>query len=321
MNQPAKKPQVPVTQQNYLEVSTILNGQIGSLEKILPNNLGPERFVRTGLSLLRNNNKLMLCDPNTFCLSIMRAAELGLSVSSGVDEAYIIPYGQNAEFQIGYRGWLKLAMQHPDVQDIYGYTVFKGDTFSVKLGSTMELVHEPSFESTEAEKYYAVVKFKNGSTRFEVMTKQQVEIHKNKYAAKNSPAWTGSFDAMALKTVLKKICKKIPATVDNQESNKLTDAIQIDDDTEIKDFQNPYKTMQLQAEPSERLGEKEEAKAIFLVAADNALANGVTKAAIKSITKVDLTSFIAESDPATLIAAADVLIAAVAETKANATTK
>lgn len=188
------------------------------IEAALPSVITPERFTRMALTAVSSNPKLANCTPKSFMGALMNAAQLGLEPNTPLGQAYLIPYKNKGvdevQFQIGYRGMIELAHRSGEFRNIEARVVYENDTFEYEYGLEPKLVHKPAMSDRgKPIYYYGVYTLVNGGFGFEVMSKEDVEIHKNKYSpaagSKYSP-WSTNFDEMAKKTVLKRTLKYAP---------------------------------------------------------------------------------------------------------------
>lgn len=183
-----------------------------AIEKALPSVITPERFTRMTLSALSNNPKLEACTPKSFLAAMMNAAQLGLEPNTPLGQAYLIPYKNQCQFQIGYKGLIDLAHRSGEFKTISAHAVHKNDEFSYSLGLDADIKHIPKLtDRGEVIAYYAIFKLVNGGYAFEVMSKEDVKVFANdKSQAYNNGPWQTDFDEMAKKTVLKKLLKYAP---------------------------------------------------------------------------------------------------------------
>lgn len=181
--------------------------------KALPSVITPERFTRIVLTALRNNPKLMECDRTSLLAAIMQAAQLGLEPNTPLQQACLIPYGKECQFQVMYKGLIDLAYRSGEVSIIQAQTVYENDEFVYELGLEAKLIHKPCMKGDrgKAVAYYAIFKMKNGGENFAVMSKDEVVkfAQAKSKAYKNGP-WQTDFDAMAKKTALKQVLKYAP---------------------------------------------------------------------------------------------------------------
>lgn len=197
----------------------VLNDLVKSMEpqiaKALPSVITPDRFSRIVLSAISTNPKLAECDANSFLGSMMTAAQLGLEPNTPTGQAYLIPYGNVCQFQLGYKGLINLFYRDPNAQSIEAHVVYENDVFEYELGLDAKLRHVPARRDRgEAIAYYAIFRTKSGGYGFEVMSMEDIEAHRRRFSkAKNSP-WDTNFDEMAKKTVIKRVLKYAPISSD-----------------------------------------------------------------------------------------------------------
>lgn len=182
------------------------------IEKALPSVMTPERFTRIMTSAVSNNKKLADCDPLSFISAMMTSAQLGLEANTPLGQAYLIPYGRQCQFQIGYKGLIDLAYRSGQVKTVMAQVVYENDEFDFEFGLEPKLKHIPAKSNRgKAIWYYAVFKLVNGGEGFEVMSYEDVMEHAKKYSKTfNNGPWQTNFDEMAKKTVLKKALKCAP---------------------------------------------------------------------------------------------------------------
>lgn len=211
------------TQYAVLHKTVTTPAFIESLKKSIPRHIDADVMVRTCLSQLRDNSRLLQVasnNPQSFLLAIMQAGHLGLVPDGFLGKAYLIPYGNEVSFQLGYHGLLELAYRSGMVDDADMDVVMEGDEFEYEYGTNKHLTHKPCRERGRPTHYYALIYVK-GSARphFKVMTIEDVEAHRDRYSkAKDraDSAWVTAFDAMAMKTVLIQALKLIPKSTELQ---------------------------------------------------------------------------------------------------------
>lgn len=196
----------------------------GQIAKALPSVITPERFTRMVMTALSSTPQLQECTPKSFLGAMMEAAQLGVEPNTPLGQAYLIPYRNHGnlecQFQLGYKGLLDLAYRSGDIADIAAHVVYANDTFEYELGLTPKLRHVPALtDRGESILYYAIYHTKSGGYGFEVMSREDIMTHRNKYskaAAKGFSPWSTNFDEMAKKTVLKRVLKYAPLKSDLQ---------------------------------------------------------------------------------------------------------
>lgn len=182
----------------------------------LPSVMTPERFTRIALSAVSSSPKLASCAPDSFLAAMMTAAQLGLEPNTPLGQAYLIPYGKQCQFQLGYKGLIDLAWRSGEVADIQAETVYENDLWEYELGLNPKLRHVPADKDRgDPVRYYAVIRTKDGGSISAVMSAADVLAHAKKYSKSyNSGPWQTNFDEMAKKTVLKRALKYAPLKSD-----------------------------------------------------------------------------------------------------------
>lgn len=173
---------------------------------------GAEKYILGVYNTVILNQDLIACTPESIRDAAITSAVLGVAIDAK-QHAYLVPYGNKAQFQMSYKGYVSVAKRDPDVDHISSNIVYEGDTFRIDIGANT-LSHMPDLESERYGKegnikyVYAIVRFKKNTGRdiiFEVMTKDQIDKIKNE--AKQKHIWNKHYGEMARKTVIKRLCK------------------------------------------------------------------------------------------------------------------
>lgn len=194
-----------------------LDQRMIEIAKALPaETMTPQHFARTVVTLCGKNPALLDCNLPSLIGAIMQSAQLGLSPDPVLGEAWMVPFKGVVTFIPGYKGLIKLAYQSEQIAKISARVVRNGDDFSFCYGLKEKLEHVPKATLTAPLTHvYATAKIKGGETNFIVMTREEVEAIKARSPAARygkSP-WTTDYDAMAMKTVLRRLCKTLPSSV------------------------------------------------------------------------------------------------------------
>lgn len=214
----------------------LLNAMAQQIKMALPENIKSERFQRVALTAFSGNAKLQKADPVSFIAAMMQSAQLGLEPNTPLGQAYLIPYGNQIQFQIGYKGLIDLAMRSGQYKSIYAHEVREKDEFSIAYGLDETIKHIPYLDGDRGKVtgYYAVYKLTNGGCGFFYMTRAEVDAHGRKFSKTfNNGPWKTDFDAMAKKTVLKQVLKYAPMSVELQRATSIDEAVVKDDQAKI----------------------------------------------------------------------------------------
>lgn len=169
----------------------------------LKDNSGP--FVASVIDLYNGDSYLQKCNPTLVVMECLKAATLKLPINKSLGFAYIVPYSDVPQFQIGYKGLIQLAMRTAQYRIINADMVYEGEFRSMnKLTGEFDLSGDKKSETIVG--YFAHIEMLNGFSKTLYMTKEKVTAHAKKYSksfSKDSSPWKKEFDAMAIKTVLR----------------------------------------------------------------------------------------------------------------------
>jgi recombination protein RecT len=158
----------------------------------------------------------------------MTAAVLRLSVSPTLGHAYIVPYGDEAQFQIGYKGLIQLALRTGEMKNCGVAEVREGQliNFNPLDGSDFDF----NIKGGDVIGYVAKFTLLNGFSSQLYMTNDQIESHALAYSktyARNKGPWVTNRKAMSKKTALKLLLSRY-APMSLGDSNRIAMAIQAD---------------------------------------------------------------------------------------------
>lgn len=215
-----------VVKSQFNDLRGLLERAKAQIGTALPATLGitPDRIVRVALTCARQNPALLRADKASFLGTIMQSAQLGLELGGALGQAYPVPYKGKVQFILGYKGMLALAFRSGMVTSLSAHKVCEHDEFEFTYGLEQQLDHRPRMDGPrgEAIAYYAVAQIKGGGHAFKVMSRSDIEEIRDGsdgYKAfkankiKDNP-WNSSFDEMAKKTVLRRLFKYLPVSVE-----------------------------------------------------------------------------------------------------------
>lgn len=206
----------------------------------LPKHMHPDRLARIALTEFRKTPKLKECVPASFLGAVVQCAQLGLEPGNSLGHAYILPYekrqkvngswqvvGVEAQLIIGYRGMIDLARRSGQIISLQAHAVYEGDEFDFAYGLDERLHHVPTRETGERGELiavYAIAKLKGGGHQIEVMWRADIEGIRSRSKAKDNGPWKTDFEEMAKKTVIRRLFKYLPVSVEIQQAAVLDEA-------------------------------------------------------------------------------------------------
>jgi recombination protein RecT len=199
------------------------------------------QFVASVASLVNSNSALAECEQRSILSACLIAATLDLPINQNLGFAYIIPYNSKngpkvAQFQMGYKGFIQLAMRSGQFKTINVTDVREGE-----LKGNNRLTGEMTFDWLEKERekapvigYVAYMELVNGFRKQLYMSAEDLKKHGMRFSQsmkRGYGLWKDDFDSMAVKTVIKLLLSKYaPMTVDMQKAQLADQAISIGDE-------------------------------------------------------------------------------------------
>ena len=227
------KPQTPMQKFNAQIRGT-------NAQEYLTSVLGEKKdaFVTSLVSVVGNDANLQKCNPMSVIYAAMKSVPLGLPVEPNLGYSAVIPYGDNASFQIMRNGWVELAMRTGQVKFIANEIVHEGELVKKNRFTGEYIFDEDAKTSDKVIGYMAYIKLNSGFEKTVYWTVEECKAHALKYSQtfrKGYGNWKDSFDSMALKTVLKNLIVKYCP-----KSAELQDAIRADQSVTNKDNVSTY---------------------------------------------------------------------------------
>lgn len=197
--------------------SIVLAEKLDSVSDALPQDFNKARFVQNALALVNENPNIAKYGQQKIMAGLLKGAYLGLDFYS--KECYLVPYGEQLNYQTDYRGAKKLAKKYSirPIKDIYAKLVHDGDVFEERIVAgeqTFDFKPKP-FNDGKIIGAFAVVLYEDGGMGYETMSLSDLENTRNQSKAKNSPAWKNFTGEMYKKTVLHRLCKHIELDFEN----------------------------------------------------------------------------------------------------------
>lgn len=182
-----------------------------------------ERFARVCVTAFRQNAKLQQCSAGSILGAMMTCAQLDLEPNTPSGLAYLIPYGRECQFQVGYRGLLQLMYRSGAIASFNADVVYKGEVeqglFRYTSGIHPSIEHEINLLDNSARSgdpkdiiaAYAAVTLKSGEPVMRLVTRKEIEQARAQSGGR-SPAWRDHYAAMAIKTAIKRLASWLPST-------------------------------------------------------------------------------------------------------------
>lgn len=177
------------------------------------------QFMSSLLNIYNGDIAIREAEPMSIVSSALIAATLDLPIDKNLGYAWIVPFYDTkkghkaAQFQLGYKGYIQLALRTGQYKAINVIEVREGEL--IKWNRLTEEI-DLDLDGATSEKvigYCGYFKLINGFEKTVYWTRDQVEAHrikhnkmKDKKALNN--VWKSDYDAMAMKTVLRNMLGK-----------------------------------------------------------------------------------------------------------------
>ncbi|WP_257265552.1 recombinase RecT, partial [Endozoicomonas sp. ONNA2] len=184
--------------------------------------LTPERLLSVCMTEVRKTPKLRECSQASLLGAVIQSAQLGLEPGSALGHCYLIPFfnrklgGLECQFMLGYRGMLALARRSGAIVNIDARVVFAADEFDLLYGTETRVIHKPRLNGDRGGVLgvYAVAQLQGGGSQVEYMTVEEIMKVRDSSKAKTDGPWQTHFEEMAKKTVVRRLFKYLPVSIE-----------------------------------------------------------------------------------------------------------
>lgn len=213
------------------KVAYFLQQKQGEIAKMLPKHLNAERLLKVAQIAATTTPALAECDVPSLVGAIGQCAQMGLEPNTVLGHAYLVPFNtkrkdnngqerwvKSVQVIIGYKGLIDLARRSGQIVSIAAHEVCAKDKFELVYGLDEKLNHIPAMQDRGGViGFYAVAKLKDGGHCFEFMSTQQVnEIMLATQSKGKYGPWKDNFIEMGRKTVIRRLAKYLPLSIEFQ---------------------------------------------------------------------------------------------------------
>lgn len=184
------------------------------------------RFISSIISAVQTNPALQECTNQSILSAALLGESLKLSPSPQLGQFYMVPFedrkrGTVAQFQLGYKGYIQLAIRSGQYKKLNVLPIKDGELISYNpLDEEIEvqlIEDEEAREQAPTIGYYAMFEYNNGFRKTLYWSRKKMEAHAKKYSpgyrrdldkGTSYTFWSKDFDGMAMKTMLRQIISK-----------------------------------------------------------------------------------------------------------------
>lgn len=223
-NQVSKTAKATENQEQKISMSTYMTmPKIKNKIIEMVGSIDAPRFVSSVVSAVAANPDLAECSQPSIFNAALLGESLKLSPSPQLGQYYMVPYRNNktgvrtAQFQIGYKGYIQLAIRSGqykklNVLEIKDGELIKWDPLNEEIQVRL-IEDEAERAKTPTIGYYAMMEYNNGFRKAMYWSREKMESHAQTYsrgyqAKKGYTFWETNFDEMAKKTMLRQLISK-----------------------------------------------------------------------------------------------------------------
>lgn len=215
------------------------------------------QFLTSVMQITNSNDLLKKATPESIYGAAVTAAVLDLPIQNNLGFAYIVPFGGQAQFQLGYKGLIQLALRSGQFKNIAVAEIYEGQIVSENplTGYVFDFSKKTSDKVVGYAAYFSLL---NGFEKTEYMSREKLDAHGKKFSQtykKGFGVWKDDFDSMAKKTVLKlTLSKYAPLSVEMQKAITFDQAVT--HDGEVVEFVDNTETIEASVEDIKEAGAK-----------------------------------------------------------------
>lgn len=185
------------------------------------------RFMSSIVSAVQATPALQECTNSSILSAALLGESLNLSPSPQLGQFYLVPYdnrskgAKEAQFQIGYKGYIQLAIRSGQYKKLNVLAIKQGELIRFDpLNEEIEvrlIEDEYAREETGTIGYYAMFEYTNGFRKAMYWSREKMKAHAKKYSpgykkdlekGTQWTFWAKDFDGMAYKTMLRQLISK-----------------------------------------------------------------------------------------------------------------
>ncbi len=199
--------------------------QSDAYKRLINNTLGdPKRsakFIAGITSAVATNQALQECDAGSILSGALLGEALNLSPSPQLGQYYLVPFNEKAQFQLGYKGYIQLAIRSGQYKKLNVLAIKEGELISYDaLNEEIDVKlidDEEERENAVTIGYYAMFEYTNGFRKTLYWSKNKMKKHAMQYSQSymkdikkgtSYSFWSKDFDGMAFKTMLRQLISK-----------------------------------------------------------------------------------------------------------------
>jgi len=236
------------------QIAHLLQKKQGEIAKMLPRHLNPERLLKVAQIAATTTPALLECEIPSLVGAIGQCAQMGLEPNTVLGHAYLVPFNtkrkrgnveewvKSVQVIIGYKGLIDLARRSGQIVSISAHEVCERDHFELVYGLDEKLNHTPAMgDRGDIIGFYSVAKLKDGGNAFEFMSLHQIQeiMAATQSKGKYGP-WKDHFVEMGRKTVIRRLAKYLPLSIEFQTAAALDQKAALGEDQHLDSIDGDF---------------------------------------------------------------------------------
>ena len=224
------------------EARELLESMSSEFAAALPRLVPIEAFMRVALTGLKTTPGLASCTRQSLLAALLKCAAAGLLPCT--EQAAIIPFGNTATYIPQYQGYIEIFHRTGQVARVELDWIYEADRWDYIKGDNPVFRHWPNMKTPdrgEITHAYAFLRYKDG-TRSDIVILNRAQAEKirdgskaylNAERGKKDSPWHTNFDAMWLKSCIRRLAKYVP------KSPELRNLLAEDEPDDATDYSSP----------------------------------------------------------------------------------
>lgn len=243
-----------------------------SIKNMINSVIGGEKgqsFMTAIISSVSNNPALQDCENSTILSAALIGESLNLSPATFLGQYFMVPFNDKknnrkvAQFQIGYKGYIQLAIRSGYYKKLNVTCIKEGELKRYNpLDEEIEvqlITDDKKRAKAKTIGYYAMFEYTNGFKKSMYWSFDKMVEHANTYsqafrARKGYSFWEKDFDSMATKTMIRQLISKWGIMSTELQKAYINDMAVLDENG-INYIDNPQDKVESNANTGEFIGE------------------------------------------------------------------
>lgn len=248
-------------------IKSLVDQNREALNQRLPQYLSPQQFFQMAYEMDKIPKLAGVAqrNPNSILNAIFKAADCGLMIGSAHEHCWVLPFGDEAVFVVGWRGLVYQWLRAGAVLKVDSQIVYKGDVIEVIAGDDEKIIHRPKLDDPKRDDpkwlndpkniigAYAIATLPAGLKARRWCPKGEIEFARMRSPSHSKPdsPWNNNYPAMARKTPIRRLAGQIQACGPTPENREAWERYERTIEVDNKDFRTIVSDTVIVADPTD----------------------------------------------------------------------